>query len=245
MENDNIEMNNNKKMTIILIGITVLLTLSAVLVTTYAFFNYTRTGAPNIMKTGKIDLIFEDGENNLNLTNQFPITDIEAYDKETKGEEVTITDFTVTGYSTSSQPLKYKISAVKGNVESSKNRFPDNQVKLYLVGETDGKGSFTILNGYNTSDTTNGVYGALASVGNNGVDTKDNGEIQLATGEVAKEETTHTYTLRMWISDTVKISDTESDFAYCASVAECNDDRKIYSTMYYSLKIKVENIEME
>ena len=245
MENSNdIEKNNNKKMTIILIGITVLLTLSAVLLTTYAFFNYTRTGNPNVMKTGKIKLTFTEGENSLNLTNQFPIPDKEAYNVTSSGTEVTITDFTVSGImSANTDVLKYKVTALKGDVEANKNRFNDEEVKLYLVAETNGLGSITFENGYGEAEATSGVYGALASDGNNGVSTEDGGEILLATGQIGKEETNHKYTLRMWISDKVKISDTDSTFAYCASEIECNDDRKVYSTMYYSLKLKVENIK--
>lgn len=244
MESNNVEINNNKQK-IIFLGITVVLVLISIFVTTYAFFNYTRTGDHNTIKTGKIYLNFSEGVNNLNLTNQFPVPDVEAYNQENNGEEVTITDFTVTGYSTSNEPLRYKVSVVKGDIDSTRNRFPDEHVKLYLVGETNGKGSLTIENGYGTSDATQGIYGALLSAGNNEIDTINNGEVLLATGEIAKEETTHNYTLRMWISDQVKISDTNSNYTYCASESECNDDRKIYSTMYYSLKVKVQNIKNE
>lgn len=244
MNDDNIKMNN-KKTVIALIGISILLTLSTVLITTYAFFNYNRTGGINTIKTGKIYLNFDNSENNLLLVNRFPISDVEAYNYNSTEDGIPITDFTITGYSTASEPLGYRVSAIKGESDASKNRFPDEHVKIYLVGETNGRGSLTILNGFNTSDVTKGIYGALASVGNNGIDTNDKGEILLATGEVAKEETTHNYTLRMWISDAVKISDTESDFAYCASESACNDDRNVYSMMYYSLKLKVESIENE
>jgi len=241
MESNNVELN--KKQKIIFLGITVVLVLISIFITTYAFFSYTRTGDRNTIKTGKIYLNFSEGTNNLSLTNQFPIPDVEAYNQESSGEEVTITDFTVTGYSTSSEPLNYKVSVVKGEIDSSRNRFPDDQVKLYLIGETNGKGSLTIENGYGTNDATQGIYGELISVGNDGIDTIDNGEVIIATGQVGKEEATHNYTLRMWISDQVTISDTNSAYTYCASQIECNDDRKIYSTMYYSLKVKVQNIE--
>lgn len=244
MEN-NVKVKTNK-LTIILIGISILLTLSAIMLTTYAFFNYTRTGAPNIIKTGKINLKFTDGDNSLFITNQFPIPDNEAYNMKSNGEEVVITDFTVSGFSSStSLPLKYKVTALKGNNEEGMNRFKDSEVKLYLVGETNDKGSFTIENGYGTADAVTGKYGELASVGNSGIDTSNGGEILLATGQVDTEATTHEYTLRMWISDKVKISDTDSSYTYCASTSECNDTRNVYSTLYYSLRIKVESLDME
>ena len=43
---------------------------------------------------------------------------------------------------------KYVGSKIKGDAESGMNRFPDNQVKLYLVGTSDGKGSISIQNGH-------------------------------------------------------------------------------------------------
>lgn len=232
------------KKTFMLLIIAIVLTITAVLMTTYAFFTYIRVGSDdNVITAGNIKLVFEESGNNINLTNQFPIPDNEAYNMISNGGEVTVTEFTVTGNADLPYNLQYRIFALKGEEMDAMNRFPDNHVKLYLVGETDGKGSISIYNNFDFSDESSGIYGALASVGNSGVDTSNNGEILLATGKVADVESVHSYTLRMWISDTVKISDTDSSYTYCASTFECNDDRKVYNTMYYSLKLRVENIK--
>ena len=241
MEENNLEYESNKKI-IILLVIAIILAISAISLTTYAFFSYYKVGEKNSISTGKIKLTFIDGENNINLTNQFPISDSDAYDMETVGSEVVLTDFTVTGYSTSKTPLQYEIHALKGDGETGKNRMVDEHVKLYLVAEDNGKGTITIQNGYDTANSETSTYGALASVGNGGVDTSENGEIYLAKGQVASDETTHKYTLRMWISDTVKISDTTTSYQYCASESECHGDRPVYSTMFYSLKIRVRSV---
>lgn len=243
MAKSNVKDENNKK-TFVLVGIAIFLTIVAVMMTTYAFFTYVRAGSDdNVITAGNIKLVFEESGNNINLTNQFPTPDNEAYNIESNGGEVAVTEFTVTGNADLPYILQYKISALKGDTESGMNRFPDNQVKLYLVGTSDGKGSISIQNGYDNANASTGIYGALASVGNNGTDTANNGEILLATGQVADVETVHSYTLRMWISDSVKISDTNSNYTYCASTSECNDNRNVYNTMYYSLKLKVENIK--
>lgn len=237
------ELKSNNKVMFLILCITLILTIVGVLVTTYAFFNYTRTGEANKINTGNIKLTLNDTDNNINLTNQFPIADNEAYNTTSNGMEVVITEFIITGFNTSkTNTLQYVVKAIKGEVDDSKSRFKDSEVKLYLDVNNNGKGTINVLNGYNTKDTANGIYGALASEGNDGIDTSNDGEITLAQGQVAKEETTHKYTLRLWISDKVNISDTESSYTYCATESECLDDRDVYSNLYYSLKIKVENL---
>ncbi len=236
--------NNNEsrnKLTILLI-IAIVLSIGAIALSSYAFFSYSHTGGNNTISTGKIKLKFTDSENNINIVNQFPISDNEAISMVSTDNEVVITDFTVTGYSTMNTPLKYKVSAVKGDDITNYNRMVDEHVKLYLVAEDNNKGSITIKNGYDIANTEDNIYGALASAGNNGTNVKDGGEIELAIGQLASDETTHNYTLRMWISDNVKISDTTTTYQYCASESECNDNRLVYKTMYYSLKIKVESL---
>ena len=91
-------------------------------------------------------------------------------------------------------------------------------------------------------NATSKEYGALVSEGNEGVDTGSNGEVLLAMGQVGTENTIHSYTMRMWISDTVTISDTDSEATYCASEEECNDSRSLFSDMYYTLKLRVQNM---
>lgn len=224
--------------TIIIIAILLL----TVTFSTYAFFNYSRTGARNQrLVTGRIKLEFTEGTNNVNLSNQFPISDADAVAMTTAGSEVVITDFVVSGYAGGATTLRYQVSAIAGNTITGMNRMPDENIKLYLTVNTNSVGTAAIGNGYGTA--SGGVYGALASEGRE-VDTGSGGEIVLAQGQVATTDTTHNYTMRMWISDTVTISDTDSTKTYCASTAACNDSRTVYNTLYYSLRIRVSNLDI-
>lgn len=238
MMEEDIQIRSNQKSVLVII-VSVILTLVVTMIMTYAIFSFLGIETTNNINTGKVNLQFTEGENNLNLTNQFPISDIDAYNIVSTGEDVAVGDFSITGNITLAEGLSYQITAIKGNEILGKNRFPDNQVKLYLVGTTNGNGTISIQNGFNTANAGEETYGALASAGNSGTDTKNGGEILLATGQVFEDAAVHNYTLRMWLSDAIRISDTTTTAPYCASVSECVNDRPIYSTMYYSIKLKV------
>ena len=240
MEINNNEVKSKKILFMIIIGVVLV---SLIFLSSYAFFSYIRESNDNVVSAGKIHLNFEENGDNILLINRFPMPDSEAYNMIANEGEVTNIEFNVTGYYTGGGTLGYKVSAVKGETVTDMNRFPDEHVKLFLTGKTNDFGSFTIQNGFDTEDGTNGKYGALASNGNSGVDTNNGGEIILATGQVAEEESIHTYNMKMWIDNNIKISDTESTYTYCASERECIDDRLVYSKMYYTLKLKVENIK--
>lgn len=244
------ESNDQNVKKIILSVVVVFLLILAVTLTTYAFFTYSRTGEKNNqLVTGRIRLVFEDGENNINLTNQFPTADADAVLFTSSGSDVAVTNFTVSGYAGSSVRLYYQVHALMGETVTGRNRMPDEHIKLYLTVDTntaDGAdtGLAEIQNGYDAADATAGTYGALASVGRE-TDTSNGGEILLALGQVGVDNSEHSYTLRMWISDDVTISDTDSTKTYCASDDECNDSRPIFSSMYYSIKLRVENYNID
>ena len=68
-------MIKSKKQSLIVIGVFTLVMLLGTV--TYAFFNYTRTGTANIIKTGRIYFNTTQSSGNseaINLTNVFPIT---------------------------------------------------------------------------------------------------------------------------------------------------------------------------
>ena len=81
---------------------------------TYAFFNYTRTGTINIIKTGRISFNSTQGQA-INLTNMFPI-DVSGGipNDNTKVGTVTIN---VTGDTTYNDGIEYRVSAV--NVQNT------------------------------------------------------------------------------------------------------------------------------
>ena len=102
-----------KKQMFIVIGVFTLVMLLGTV--TYAFFNYTRTGSQNIIKTGRIYFNSEQGTA-INLTNMFPIdtTETGVMDDATKVGTVTIN---VVGDTTYSGGIEYLVSAV--NVQNT------------------------------------------------------------------------------------------------------------------------------
>ena len=106
-------MIKTKKQMFIVIGAFALVMLLGTV--TYAFFNYTRTGSANIIKTGEINFNSEQGTA-MNLTNMFPIdpTETGIMNDATKVGTVTIN---VTGDTTYSDGIEYLVSAV--NVQNS------------------------------------------------------------------------------------------------------------------------------
>ncbi len=106
-------MIRNKKQMYIVIGVFALILLLGT--TTYAFFNYTRTGTQNIIKTGRISFNSTQGTA-MNLDNLFPIdtTVSGIMNDATKVGTVTIN---VTGDTTYSDGIEYLVSAV--NVQNT------------------------------------------------------------------------------------------------------------------------------
>ena len=105
-------MIKSKKQMYIVIGVFALVL--TLFTTTYAFFNYTRTGTRNIIKTGRIYFNSEQ-DTAINLTNMFPIDVSNGIPNDnTKVGEITIN---VVGDTTYDEGIEYLVSAV--NVSNS------------------------------------------------------------------------------------------------------------------------------
>ena len=103
-------MIKNRKQMFIVVGVFCLVLLLGTV--TYAFFNYTRTGTANTIKTGKIAFNADGGNNTVTLSDLFPIS---------VGENETITSSTpgvgslklhITGDTTYTEGIEYLIEAV-------------------------------------------------------------------------------------------------------------------------------------
>ena len=112
-------MIKNKKQSMIIVGAFILVLM--LFTTTYAFFNYTRTGTANNIRTGKIYFNADGGNNTVTLSDLFPIS---------VGENETITSSTpgvgslklhITGDTTYTEGIEYLIEAVEvtGNGNTS------------------------------------------------------------------------------------------------------------------------------
>lgn len=202
--------NSSKQVLLSVLGIAVLVV--AVVGVSFAFFTYSKTGEKNnTLTTGNIFFNFTEG-NAINLTNQFPMAD-------TAGKALTTADngaleFSVVGYDSSAKGIAYTVYAIPGDADASKTRFKDSEIKLYLETAAEG-----VTNNYSDPKVV-GTDGSLTAEG-----------LALATGKItatsSTSQQTDTYTLRMWISDTVTIG------------AGKSYTTEAYAKMYYSLKLKV------
>ncbi len=114
--------NSSKQVLLSVIGVAILVI--AVVGVSFAFFNYTRTGTANTVKTGQI--FFEQSHNSVQLTNVFPVTSTEAAAVPGNDAEHPVTnpsvgyvDITVHGYTTYANGVDFTVKAV--NVNTSTN----------------------------------------------------------------------------------------------------------------------------
>ena len=91
---------SKKQMLLVITIFTLLLTIGSV---TYAFFNYTRTGTENTIKTGRI--AFNSTQTNIELTNVFPTSKTNL--NSSNSDTATIT---ITGDTTYSEGIEYKVT---------------------------------------------------------------------------------------------------------------------------------------
>ncbi len=175
MLNDN-KKNNSKKLIIVLVVAVVIVTIGV----TYAFFNYTRTGSPNIINTGVIMFDFQDS-GVLQLSNQFPISESEVTD------DYKI-DFSISGHNTLPDGVNFNVYAIHGDDISGKTWLTDNVIKMKLIAPSNGNG-FTITNNFSNASTP--VY--------------NDGKALIATGNIKNTTalTTKNFTLYVWVDDSL------------------------------------------
>ncbi len=246
-------MIKTKRQMFIIIGAFILVLLLGT--TTYAFFNYTRTGTGNVIKTGRIAFNTEQG-NAINLTNLFPINPEETgiMNDATKVGTVTIN---VTGDTTYTNGTEYLVSAVNvtntiGNkslpisinvsVENNSENNPATSLGIldedYFTdrGATTESSIYKVLAGDVISEGDKLVVGYIKS-GAEGVD----GNIVIKA--YIDED-------KVLISDTypAEVTDTNSDGYIDGTLASLGEGKTVFTTTEWnslqansiSFKIKVE-----
>ena len=168
----------SKKQMYIVIGVFALILLLGI--TTYAFFNYTRTGAGNTIRTGRIAFTTSQGTP-INLTNMFPIIPTqENLADSTKVGTVTID---VSGDTTYNQGVEYLVTAtnVVNTVGSEANQ-KTLPISIQVSYETKtNKDIGTASNSYfGVRGSTTSYYKVLSS------DTINNGD-RLIVGYIAPD----------------------------------------------------------
>ena len=153
----------------------------------YAFFNYTRTGANNNLSTGQI--VFNTSNSLLiDVNNEFPQDTNLSSEAMAAMKENHKGTLSITSHSTIGDGITYRIYAVRGDDITGKNRLLDENIKFQLTPNfTSGSNGFTVrTNNYASPSTL----------------TFDNeGKALLSTGVVANTQdlTTVTYDYYMWI----------------------------------------------
>lgn len=218
--------NDKKKVILSIVGVLVLIVM--VVGVSFAFYNYSRTGGQNnLITSGNLLIKYEEGTNAISLTDQYPVSD-------SAGIQLTQFSFTVSGYITSGK-LFYTVYGVQGDAISGRNRLRDYEVKIKLTGSTSGtvpaSECISIKNNYNAS------YGAIVSSTADALKTTDS--LILATGNISSHDSgvaeVHTYTLNMWIPNSV-VSVGETTSTANGKTTYSSAD---FEKLYYSMKINV------
>lgn len=187
MSKKKLEKKNNEIK--VLIAITAFIILGTVLATSFAFFNYTRTGSNNSLGTGYIKFNFDDGSSEIIKGNAFPIEEDDVDNTVTK-------TFSLTGHTTYSEGMVYNIYAVYGDNVTGKTRLRDDVISFEFTPASDGSGFTNEIN--NASTPTSLTF--------------TNGKALIASGIIKNttELTTKTgYTVKLWIdSSKMNISST-------------------------------------
>ena len=138
-----------KQMVLMFIGIAILVV--SITGITFAFFNYTKTGGANVIKTGNIEFNMTQGKT-INLQNVFPITSAEAL---AYNSNTSVCEIVITGRNTYAGGVEYLVSTVNAtntdvpvnilvSVENNGNGANDN------LGTSDNN-YFANRNSYTTS----------------------------------------------------------------------------------------------
>ena len=201
--------NNSKQILLSVIGVAILVV--AVVGVSFAMFSYTRTSTQvQQITTGALSFVFTDGDK-ITLTDALPISDTEGAALTGNGKVCT---FTVTSTTPSTTSIGYTVTLVDGGNDglTDKTRFADSEIS----------GLLTVTGGQ--SGDTNALATATALTG-----LTSSGKL-IYTGTIPASQTskTVTFTLKMWVNNTVTVGETGT---YSTSA---------YGNLYYTAKVKVE-----
>lgn len=196
--------NTSKQILLSVIGVAILVV--AIVGVSFAFFNYTRTGLVNTVKTGQI--FFEQSQSSVSLTNVFPVTAADAAAVPGNDPEHPVTnagvgyiDITVHGYTTYTNGIDFTVYATDVNTSSNVGQndisVPFN-VEVSTIGFDDSTKATITTTSYGPSQ-------AIHVLPNNA---------ELATGNIkaggstSNDFTGHIYIKAYLDADEIAISDT-------------------------------------
>ena len=129
-----------KQMVLMFIGIMILLV--SITGITFAFFNYTKTGGANVIKTGNIEFNMTQGKT-ISLQNVFPITSTEAL---ADSSNTSVCEIVITGRNTYAGGVEYLVSSANTNISADtiidgQTKKVDVPVSLIVNVENNGNGA--------------------------------------------------------------------------------------------------------
>lgn len=176
---------------------------------TYAFFTYSKTSdKSNVMVTGDIYLVFNEGTDVLSIANAMPMSDANGK-AQTKEFE-----FTIVGKNQSSKAITYNIYFSEGD-DQKNTRLEEKFIKLNMT-QTIGSTVTTVIDA-----KTYDVWDGVTSVYQGTIPANTNSEVK------------HIYKLKMWITDSIWVSDTDAGADYTTQE---------FNSSYQSLKVKVDAV---
>ena len=231
--------NSSKQVLLSVIGVAILVV--AVVGVSFAFFNYTRTGMPNTIKTGTI--MFESTQSTINVNNIFPVA---ASDVATDTTNVKVAEVTIKGNTNYTNGIDFDVTAEDVNVTIGEGNnaisvplhVTVTQTGLNAVTAKSGSGTMTLGSFDKNTPLTGGATLASGKIpANTSVDGKLLVRVYLDASEIA-------------ISDTypAETTDTNNDGYLNGTPASFGEGRTVLTTEQWnslssnsvSFKIKVE-----
>ena len=175
----------SKRKEVIIIGVLLLLMIVIIVGTSYAAFQYGKTGTKlNMITTGAITMSYEESDNVISMNGALPTTDKTGKVRLTEGEYF---DFTVSSSITGNININYEISAK--DVTTSDRKIDGSNIKLYLTEIIDGEEKELMTpETYNEETSSNDYTGRPAN------------EMSLYTSSMNSSEE-HNYRLRMYVDE--------------------------------------------
>ncbi len=111
--------NSSKQILLSVIGVAILVV--AIVGVSFAFFNYTRTGAPNTIRTGTIS--FNTTNSEINISNLFPM---DKNDVSSSNANVGVGTVTITGHTNYTNGIDFKVTAdsVSSSIGTETGKLP-------------------------------------------------------------------------------------------------------------------------
>ena len=216
--------NQSKRVLLSVIGVAILVV--AVVGVSFAFFNYTRTGAQNTIATGSIYFISTQSEP-ISITNMFPATREEAQANSRRSSSMTVN---ISGGTTYTGGIDYTLTAVNINRAAQVANIP---VKVV------------------SSSSDAGINYSPASSGAELLIPDNSPTLELGTGHIAAQTnggqldsgnrvvTTGTITITAYIPDNVAITDTYNNGAAptneLGTTADWVNNRTVVNTTEWNL----------